>query len=56
MGQEYILVTGATSGIGAALAQGLVRDGVPVVACGRSRERLDMFMKLGGGHNSQLSV
>src|SRR5699024_11160914 len=35
------LVTGGGSGIGLAIAEGLVRDGFDVVICGRTRTRLD---------------
>ncbi|MER7276957.1 SDR family oxidoreductase [Dactylosporangium sp. NPDC000244] len=38
---ETVLVTGATRGIGAALATGLARLGMHVVAVGRDKERLD---------------
>ncbi|MDY6268664.1 MAG: SDR family oxidoreductase [Selenomonadaceae bacterium] len=49
MGSGYVLVTGATSGIGEALARILLTAGVPVVACGRNRKQLDSIIKFGKG-------
>lgn len=45
------VVSGATSGIGEAIARRLVRDGAAVVALGRRRERLDRLQQeLGPSH------
>jgi len=41
------LVIGATSGIGKELAQHLLRDGVPVIAVGRRRDRLEQLASQG---------
>lgn len=40
-----VCVTGATSGIGKAVARGFLEDGWKLVAIGRRRERLDELMK-----------
>ncbi|KAK1468389.1 hypothetical protein CMEL01_00156 [Colletotrichum melonis] len=45
---KQVLLVGATSGIGAAMADKLVGNGVKVVAVGRRQERLDAFVKKHG--------
>jgi len=40
-GRDWALITGASSGIGRALARQLVRRGLAVILTGRSRQRLD---------------
>ena len=39
MNEKTIVVTGATSGIGLAVAEGLVKEGVSLIGVGRSPER-----------------
>nr|XP_036589881.1 short-chain dehydrogenase reductase family [Colletotrichum truncatum]KAF6801886.1 short-chain dehydrogenase reductase family [Colletotrichum truncatum] len=41
---KHVLLVGATSGIGAAMADKLVDEGVNVIAVGRRQERLDTFV------------
>lgn len=50
MGFDYkkVLLIGATSGIGAALAETLVENGVFVIGVGRRRERLESFAQKHG--------
>ncbi|WP_029040256.1 SDR family oxidoreductase [Cucumibacter marinus] len=45
------IVTGATSGIGRAIAIGMARAGYKVMACGRRRERLAETVELTGGYD-----
>lgn len=45
---KQVLVVGATSGIGAAMADRLVFEGVKVVAVGRRQDRLDAFVQRHG--------
>lgn len=50
MGFAYkkVLLVGATSGIGLALADKLVQEGVHVIAVGRRKENLDAFVSKHG--------
>ena len=45
---KQVLVVGATSGIGEALASRLIKEGSKVIAVGRRQERLDSFVKTHG--------
>jgi short-subunit dehydrogenase involved in D-alanine esterification of teichoic acids len=45
---KKVLVVGATSGIGKALATKMVSDGIFVIAVGRRKERLDAFVEKHG--------
>ena len=45
---KRVLLVGATSGIGLAMANRLVEEGAKVVAVGRRQERLDEFVKKHG--------
>lgn len=45
---KNILVIGATSGIGAAMADRLIQEGSKVIAVGRRRDRLDEFVRKHG--------
>lgn len=45
---KHILVVGATAGIGRALADGFVQNGLKVTAVGRRQERLDDFVNTHG--------
>ena len=45
---KQILMVGATSGIGAAMADRLVQEGSKVVAVGRRQDRLDDFVRRHG--------
>ena len=45
---KRILLVGATSGIGAAMADKLILEGAKVIAVGRRQERLDAFVQKHG--------
>ncbi|OHE97550.1 hypothetical protein CORC01_07165 [Colletotrichum orchidophilum] len=45
---KQVLLVGATSGIGAAMADKLIKNGAKVIAVGRRQERLDAFVKKHG--------
>lgn len=45
---KTVLITGATSGIGQALAERMIASGVFVIAVGRRKERLDELVKKHG--------
>lgn len=47
-----VLLVGATSGIGAALAEKLVENGIFVIAAGRRKENLDKFVAKHGTHKA----
>lgn len=42
---KHVLVIGATSGIGEALAAKLVQNGVHVIIAGRRQDKLDAFVE-----------
>jgi 3-hydroxy acid dehydrogenase/malonic semialdehyde reductase len=44
-----VVVLGATGGIGSAIVRALVEEGYAVVACGRSREKLDALAQFSRG-------
>lgn len=46
---KRVLLVGATSGIGAALADKFILEGSKVIAVGRRQERLDAFVEKHGG-------
>lgn len=45
---KYVLMVGATSGIGQAMAVRLIKEGSKVTAVGRRQDRLDAFVKENG--------
>ena len=45
---KHVLMIGATSGIGAAMADRLVQEGSKVIAVGRRQARLDDFVRRHG--------
>ena len=45
---KHVLMIGATSGIGAAMADRLVQEGSKVIAVGRRQDRLDDFVRRHG--------
>lgn len=45
---KRVLLVGATSGIGAAMADRLVLEGAKVIAVGRRQDRLDAFVQKHG--------
>ncbi|KAH7068429.1 hypothetical protein BKA63DRAFT_495071 [Paraphoma chrysanthemicola] len=45
---KHILLVGATSGIGAALADRFIQEGIKVIAVGRRQDRLDAFIQKHG--------
>lgn len=49
---KCILLIGATSGIGAAMADKLVLEGAKVIAVGRRQERLDAFVQKHGSEKA----
>ncbi|KAG8528501.1 uncharacterized protein KY384_007419 [Bacidia gigantensis] len=54
MGFQYktVLMVGATSGIGAAMADRLVHEGAKVIAVGRRQDRLDAFIQKHGSEKA----
>ncbi|PWY86763.1 putative short-chain dehydrogenase/oxidoreductase [Aspergillus heteromorphus CBS 117.55] len=52
---QKVLVIGATSGIGKALATRLVEKGTKVVVAGRRKENLDEFVRVHGGEGEKVS-
>lgn len=46
------LLVGATSGIGAAMADKLVQEGVKIIAAGRRQDRLDAFVQKHGSEKA----
>lgn len=53
---KHILVIGATSGIGRAMAERLVENGAKVTVVGRRKERLDEFVAKYGEEKAQAVV
>jgi short-subunit dehydrogenase involved in D-alanine esterification of teichoic acids len=53
---KRVVVVGATSGIGKAMADRLVREGVKVVAVGRRKDRLDEFVRTHGSDKASSAV
>ena len=49
---KYVLLVGATSGIGLAMANKLVQEGAHVIAVGRRQDRLDAFVEQHGPDRS----
>lgn len=49
---KRILLVGATSGIGAALADKFIQEGSNVIAVGRRQDRLDAFVKRHGSERA----
>ena len=45
MSKGYVLITGATSGIGAAISEIFIKQGYPVLLTGRNVEKLEEFKK-----------
>lgn len=41
---KHVLMVGATSGIGLAMAERLISEGVKITAVGRRKDRLDQFV------------
>jgi len=54
--QRTAIVTGASRGIGLAVAQRLVADGARVVITGRTQETLDQAVETLGGQENALAV
>lgn len=50
---KKVLIIGATSGIGQALATKLVQNGTPLIISGRREENLEAFVKENGSGNIQ---
>jgi NADP-dependent 3-hydroxy acid dehydrogenase YdfG len=50
---SHVLVVGATSGIGRAMADRLVKEGVKITAVGRRKDRLDEFVRKHGESKAQ---
>lgn len=50
---KKVLIIGATSGIGRALATKLVQNGTPLIISGRREENLEAFVKENGSGNIQ---
>jgi len=50
---KKVLVIGATSGIGKAISERLVKDDVSVVIAGRRKENLDEFVAVHGSDKVQ---
>jgi NADP-dependent 3-hydroxy acid dehydrogenase YdfG len=49
---KHVVMIGATSGIGKAMADRLIKAGVKVTAVGRRQDRLDDFIKSHGETNA----
>ena len=49
---KRVLLVGATSGIGAAMAEKLILEGAKVIAVGRRQERLDEFVQKYGAEKA----
>lgn len=49
---KKVLVIGATSGIGEALASRLVQEGTSVIVCGRRKDKLEAFVHKHGKDKS----
>ncbi len=43
---DYILITGAGSGIGKAIAESLDKQGIPLILCGRNSNKLEQLNKV----------
>lgn len=53
---KKVLVIGATSGIGKAISERLVKNGVSIVIAGRRKENLDEFVAAHGSGKVQAKV